>query len=221
LYSNTILADSSTPLIPSPEEKEEERIKLEKELTQIVDILYARDRQNSIEKEMRELLEETDAVSKKLEIGLVEEEEASASISAIKEKMKSLKEEKNSLTDEKLPLETVLAEKKVWQERLSKLEEMKASGKASESVYQKIKAEYKEKAAPIEEKFEQEVAKAENFLVRLQKDVKEGNESIESLKIRQELNEISLEEYKEQKTTLITTVGKKKVAEKALQAILK
>ncbi|MFX0209049.1 MAG: hypothetical protein ACFFDT_23900 [Candidatus Hodarchaeota archaeon] len=221
LHSAPLLADSSTYIAPAPEEVEEEKTVLDEEVSKIVDILYSRDRQITIEKDMRELLDDIEAVSKKLEIGLIDEDEATSSISKIKEKMDSLKAEKEALIDEKLPLETIMVERKLWKDRLSKLEEMKSSGKTSESVYQKIKAEYKEKAAPIEEKFQKEAIKATETLTHLQNDVKEGNESIESLKIRQELGEISLNEYKEQKAALIEIVEKKKIATKTFQAILK
>ena len=100
-------------------------VSMEKIPDSVVDALYARKRKTQIKSELKSLLKEVDELSKKVEIGLIDDAQSSSQTSDLQETMGKLQEEQKSLVTQPLDLESLTEEQKKWDERLDKLNEKK------------------------------------------------------------------------------------------------
>lgn len=175
---------------PSPRPAES----IEKIPEEIVDILYARERKTQIKAELKELLDEIDELSKKVDIGLIDEEESSQKIETIQTHISSLQEEQKTLKSQPLELETFTESEKKWQQRIEKLEEKKRTQMVSNEVYNSLKDEYNSEYATIQQKVAIEERKARRWLVNLQKEVRELETQVERFKVRGEIDGLSKED---------------------------
>ncbi|MFX0211385.1 MAG: zinc-ribbon domain-containing protein, partial [Candidatus Hodarchaeota archaeon] len=114
---------SSTPSLSAPPAPTRETIippaeVIEKIPDDIVDILYARKRKDQIKTELKKLLEEIDELTKKVEIGLIDEKESTEMIGKIQSNVVTLQEEQKTIQTQPLELETLVEDEKKWQKRL-------------------------------------------------------------------------------------------------------
>ena len=224
LYSTPVRTsdegDSSTPgempeidAIGSPEE-------LRSELEQFVPILYARKRRGEIERDLKQTMEDIEAISTKLELGLADRDDSQKEIKHTKEKIAKLKDERANLADGKLPIEDLLPDVDDLQGKLQKLHEMKSAGRIErEKVYERLVAEYDAKIREIKTKIDVEKRKINVWITMLDEDLESATDEVDSLKIRRELGEVSNEALKTKKALLDEGVKMKKVAIKMLRQL--
>jgi DNA repair exonuclease SbcCD ATPase subunit len=193
---------------------------IEKIPEEIVDILYARERKTQIKAELKELLDEIDELSKKVDIGLIEEEESSQKIETIQTQISSLQEEQKTLKSQPLELETFTVSENKWQQRIEKLEEKKRTQMVSNEVYNSLKDEYNSEYATIQKKVAIEERKARRWLVDLQKEVRELETQVERFKVRGEIEGLSQEEIKTKSEQSTLERKRKAAAARILTEIL-
>ena len=160
---------------------------MEKIPDSVVDVLYARKRKTQIKTELKSLLKEVDELSKKVEIGLIDDAESSSKTNELQAIMGKLQEEQKSLKTQPLDLESLSEEEKKWNERLDKLNEKNRAGAVSSAVYDSLKDEYSAELATTQRKIATEERKARRWLVDLQKEVRALETKVESLKVRSEI----------------------------------
>lgn len=201
--------------IPSPMET------IEKIPDEIVDILYARKRKNQIDNELKKMLNEIDDLQKKVEIGLIDEAESSESINEVQAKISNLQEEKKSLQMKPLELEVSKESEKKWIQRLEKLEEKKRAQAVSNEVYASLRDEYTAEMTTIQQKAATEERKARRWLVDLQKEVRELETKIERLKVRGEIEGLSVEDIAKKSAEFSEKRIKQATAAEVLTDLLK
>ncbi|MFW9997625.1 MAG: zinc-ribbon domain-containing protein [Candidatus Odinarchaeota archaeon] len=221
IYSHTVQAPRREPELTPPQMAQKPQIEVEPISDGIIAILYSRTRENTIEKDHKNLLEELGDIEKKMEIGILTSEEAMTKMKDIKVRMKQLKEEKAVLKSGRLPAEDYIIDYKKASEKKQKLEEMKISGKiSSEKVYEKLKREATAELDMLREKLVNEKFKMEHWSITLEDDVEALKEEIESTKVRSELGEISKEEAKAEVQRMKDELTQKDVAARELKKIV-
>lgn len=193
---------------------------IEKIPDDIVDNLYARKRKSQIKSELKKLLDETDDLSKKVDIGLIEESESAEKIEVIQSKISTLQEEQKTLQTQPLDLEKFAESEKKWHQRLEKLEEKKRAQIVSNEVYSSLRDEYSSELATLQRKAASEERKAKRWLVDLQKEVRELETKIERLRVRGEIEGLSKEEISQKSADLTKLRVKKATAAEVLTEIL-
>jgi chromosome segregation ATPase len=193
---------------------------IEKIPEEVVDALYARERKTQIKTELKNLLDEIEELSKKVDIGLIAEEESSQKIETIQTQISSLQEEQKTLKSQPLELETLTESEKKWQQRIEKLEEKKRTQMVSNEVYNSLKDEYNSEYATIQQKVAIEERKARRWLVDLQKEVRELEAKVERLKVRGEIEGLSKEEIDAKSKQTMIEHQKKSAAASILTEIL-
>lgn len=186
----------------------------------IVDILYARKRKNQIKADLKKLLEEIDELTKKVEIGLIEENESTEMIEKIQSNIVSLQNEQKTLQTQSLELETLVEDEKKWQKRLEKIEEKKRAQAISNEVYSSLRDEYSSELATVQQKVAVEERKARRWLVDLQKEARELETKIERFRVRGEIEGLSNEEITQKTDDLSQQRIKKATAADVLTQIL-
>ncbi|MFX0014291.1 MAG: zinc-ribbon domain-containing protein [Promethearchaeota archaeon] len=187
---------------------------------EIVDALYARKRKNQIKAELKKLLEEIDELSKKVEIGLIDENESTEMTNKIQSNIATLQEEQNNLQTQPLELETFVEDEKKWQKRLEKIEEKMRAQAVSDEVYYSLRDEYSSELASVQQKIATEERKARRWLVDLQKEARELETKIERLRVRGEIEGLTPEEINQKNKDLSQQHAKKSVAAEVLTQIL-
>ena len=186
----------------------------------IIDSLYARKRKIQIKSELKSLLKDVDELSKKVEIGLIDDAESAQQSEKIQGKISSLQEEKSKLTVKPLDIEIFSKDEKKLNERLERIEEKNRSGAVSRAVYDSLKDEYSTELATSQRKKATEERKVKRWLVDLQKEVRILETKIESLKVRSEI-EGNLEDDNHQIISKLTQSRvKKATAAEVLTEIL-
>lgn len=186
----------------------------------IVDILYARKRKEQIKTDLKELLDEIDELTKKVEIGLIEESDSTEKMEKIQVNINQLQEEQKSLQTKPLELETLVTREKKWQKRLEKIEEKKRAQAVSDEVYSSLRDEYSSELAAVQQKVAIEERKARRWLVDLQKETRELETEIERIRIRGEIEGMSPSEIDQKVEMMSTQKEKKSTASEVLTQIL-
>ncbi|MFX0170378.1 MAG: zinc-ribbon domain-containing protein [Candidatus Hodarchaeota archaeon] len=193
---------------------------IEKIPDSIIDNLYARKRKGQIKSELNNLLDETDELSKKVDIGLIDESESKEKIDFIQSKIITLQEEQKTLQTQPLELENFAESERKWQKRLEKLEEKNRAQNVSKDVYTSLRDEYSSELASIQRKAANEERKAKRWLVDLQKEVRKLEAKIEQLRVRGEIEGLNNEEIKQKSSNLSQQRVKKATAAEVLSEIL-
>ncbi|MFX0085021.1 MAG: zinc-ribbon domain-containing protein [Candidatus Hodarchaeota archaeon] len=201
------------PFVPQTEPSEEIP-------DEILNDLYARLRKDQIKKSLKDLLNEIDELTKKVEIGLIDESESTESISKIQSEISALQEEQKTLQTKPLEIETLSAEEKKWQKRLEKIEEKKRAQVVSNEVYSSLRDEYASELASIQQKLAIEERKARRWLVDLQKGSRDLETKIERLKVRGEIEGSSGDELAQKLKDLKLEQTKKATAAEVLTQLL-
>ena len=186
----------------------------------IVDLLYSRKRKDQIKAELKELLEQIDKLTKKVEIGLITEDESSEKIGEIQSNITTLQEEQKALQTQPLELETLVEDEKLWHKRLEKIEEKKRAQAVSNDVYSSLRDEYSSELATVQQKVAVEERKARRWLVDLQKDSRELETKIEQIRVRGEIEGLSKEEITQKTEDMSLQRVKKSTASEVLTQIL-
>jgi len=177
----------------------------------IIDLLYGRKRKKQIKSELKSLLKDVDELSKKVEIGLINDTESTQQSEQIQAEISSLQEEKSKLKVQPLDIEIFIEDEKKLYERLERIEEKNRSGAVSRAVYDSLKDEYSTELATSQRKKATEERKAKRWLVDLQKEVRSLETKIESLKVRSEI-EGNLEDNNHKKISKLTQSRVKKAS---------
>ncbi|MFX1282336.1 MAG: zinc-ribbon domain-containing protein [Promethearchaeota archaeon] len=187
---------------------------------EIVEILYARKRKDQIKTELKKLLDEIDELTKKVEIGLIDESESTEMIEEIQSNVVTLQEEQKTLETQPLELETLVEDEKKWQKRLEKIEEKRRVQAVSDSVYSSLRDEYSSELAAIQKKVAVEERKARRWLVDLQKEARDLETKIERIRVRGEIEGLNKSEINQKTEELSLNQAKKATASEVLTQIL-
>jgi hypothetical protein len=193
---------------------------IEKIPDKIVEDLYARKRKFQIKSELKKLLEEIDELTKKVEIGLIDESESTELIEKIQAKISTLQEEQNTLQTEPLDLEKFTKDEKQWKKRLEKLEEKNRAQAVSREVYSSLRDEYSAEMATAQQKAAIEERKARRWLVDLQKEVRELESQIEQIKVRGEIEGLTKEDIDIKASSMSNERVRKAIAAEVITEIL-
>ncbi|MFX1513811.1 MAG: zinc-ribbon domain-containing protein [Promethearchaeota archaeon] len=223
LHEIPILSEVSIPM--SSDISEERPATPEIEVPEeMVMILYARKRAPEIQKELDAQEEELDALSEKMNVGLLTKKEAMEQLGTLKTAIKELKNEKAQLGEAaSVPLEIEQLDKelntiKEWEE---KLEGLKKSGNVSDTVYQKVTREYEEKRRNLEDQLREQVLRLKQWTALLQKKAEKLAREQETLKVRLQVEGISSEDAETTLKAIKTDYEKAKVAEEQSRMLLK
>ena len=186
----------------------------------IVELLYSRKRKDQIKAELKKLLDQIDELTKKVEIGLITEDESTQKIENIQANITTLQEEQKTLQTQPLELETLVEGEKKWQKRLEKIEEKKRAQAVSDEVYSSLRDEYSSELAGIQQKVAVEERKARRWLVDLQKETRDLETKIERIRVRGEIEGMSQSEISQKIETMTTQKEKKSTASEVLTQIL-
>jgi DNA repair exonuclease SbcCD ATPase subunit len=186
----------------------------------ILNALYARQRKDQIKKNLKGLLAEIDELTKKVEIGLIVENESTEMMGKIQSKVTSLQEEQKTLQTKPLDLETLSEEEKKWQQRLERIEEKKRAQAVSNDVYSSLRDEYASELASVQQKLAIEERKARRWLVDLQKGSRDLETQIERSKVRADIEGGSNGEINQKLQKLKIEQTKKSTAAEVLTKIL-
>ncbi|MFX0113298.1 MAG: zinc-ribbon domain-containing protein [Candidatus Hodarchaeota archaeon] len=202
---------SGSEAIGTPEE-------LRNELEEYIPILYARKRSNQVERDLRTTMDDLEAISTKLDLGLIDAEDAQKQIAETKDKIAMLKEERTNFPDGKLPIEEFLPAVAENQEKLQKIHEMKKTGRIErDQVYERLVAEYDSKIREFESKIITEKRKINVWINMLEQELESSEDEIASLDVRRELGEVDAEEFKSRKVLVEKGFEMKKVAIEVLR----
>jgi len=207
------------PQPPQPSHPPQPEV-VEKIPESIIDLLYARKRKIQIKSELKTLLKDVDELSKKVEIGLIDEAESTKQSEKIQTKISSLQKEKSNLTTQPLDIEILTENEKKMFERLEKIEEKNRSGSVSRAVYDSLKDEYSAELATIQRKKATEERKVKRWLVDLQKEVRILETKLESLKVRSEIEGNAKDDDHQKISKLTKSRVKKATAAEVLTEIL-
>ncbi|MFW9853964.1 MAG: zinc-ribbon domain-containing protein [Candidatus Thorarchaeota archaeon] len=205
-----------TPRMPAPAAP----VAAEKIPDEIVENLYARRRNDQIKKELEKMLEEISELSKKVEIGLIDEEDSNQQVNQLQSRISALQKEKGELKLQPFELEALTEKEKKWQERLEKLEEKNRAQALSKEVYASLRDEYATELSSVQQKAATETRKAKRWLVDLQKDARGLDTKIEQAKVRGEIEGAGESGMKSQIEKMKTERKKKAVAAEVLTEIL-
>ncbi len=186
----------------------------------IVDLLYSRKRKGQIKADLKKLLDQIDELTKKVEIGLITEEESSGKIEEIQSNITTLQEEQKAHQTQPLELETLVEDEKLWHKRLEKIEEKKRAQAVSIDVYTSLRDEYSSELATVQQKVAVEERKARRWLVDLQKDSRELETKIEQIRVRGEIEGLSKDEITQKTEEMNVQRLKKSTASEVLTQIL-
>jgi hypothetical protein len=186
----------------------------------IVDLLYSRKRKDQIKAELKQLLDQIDELTKKVEIGLITEDESSSKIEEIQSNITTLQDEQKTLQAQPLELETLVEDEKLWQKRIEKIEEKKRAQAVSNDVYTSLCDEYSSELAAVQQKVAVEERKARRWLVDLQKDSRDLETKVEQIRVRGEIEGLSKEEIAQKTEDLNLERVKKSTASEVLTQVL-
>ena len=208
---------SSSPATFSPPIREE----VETIPEAILNSLYARKRKKQIKSELKQLLNEIDELDKKVEIGLIDEEEKKRNIDSLQMKMVKLQDEQKTLEPQPLDLEVLIEEEKLWRKRLEKLEETNRSQSVTKEVYASLRDEYATELAKAQSKVSTEERKARRWLVSLQRDTRDLESEMERLRVKGEIEGRSSDDIQQELEKKTEEFNKKSIAAETLIEALK
>ncbi|MFQ5820516.1 MAG: zinc ribbon domain-containing protein [Candidatus Heimdallarchaeota archaeon] len=210
---------------PSTETIEKELAAQEFEIPdEMITILYARKRVPVLQKELNTQKEELDALSEKMNVGLLTKKEAMGQLKILKKKIGELQAEKEQLDEAAsvpLEIESLDDERKTLVEWETKLKELKKAGKTSDTVFQKVKREYEEKRNNIDSQLTEQVLRLKQWANLLMKRSQLLSQAQETLRVKLQVEEISSEDATEQMRETEKKLEKAKLAEEQAREILK
>ncbi len=204
-------ARAPTPVVVEPVEKIPQ---------EIIDTLYARKRKDEIKDELTKLLDEVEELGKKVEIGLITEEESNQLSKDLQDKIIAIKKEQTALQPKPIDLELLIEDERKWKLRLEKIEEKRRAQAVSEEVFTSLRDEYSSELASVQQKKSIEERKARRWLVDLQRDTRELNIQVERLKVRADVERIDSEKLLQETKDLTLKMKKKSAAAEILSEIL-
>ncbi|MHA1973403.1 MAG: zinc-ribbon domain-containing protein [Candidatus Hodarchaeales archaeon] len=187
---------------------------------EIVDILFSRKRKMQIKDELKRLLDEINELDKKVDIGLIDENEKNVKFETIQSTMVALQEEQKSLHIQPLKLEKLIEEEKLWKKRLERLEEKNRAGAVSREVYASLRDEYSAELASVQQNIGIEERKARRWLVDLQRDTRALESEIERVRVKAEIEGKSPDQIKVDLEEMNKNFTKKSIAADILSEIL-
>ncbi|MFQ6124015.1 MAG: zinc ribbon domain-containing protein [Candidatus Heimdallarchaeota archaeon] len=190
---------------------------------EMITILYARKRVPVLQKELNTQREELDALSEKMNVGLLTKKEAMDQLKVLKKKISELQAEKEQLDEAAsvlLEIESLDEERKKLVEWVTKLKELKKTGKTSEAVFQKVKREYEDKRNNIESQLTEQILRLKQWANLLKKKIQRLSQELETLRIKLQVGEISTEDVTEQIKETEKELEKTKLAEEQAREIL-
>ena len=217
LHEIPVLTEESIP--PSVEAVGEE-IEVPDEM---IMILYARKRAPELKQELKTQMEELDALSEKMDVGILTKKEAMEQLKGLKKTIAQLQAEQAQLDEAasvSLEIENFYQEQKKLVEWVTKLKELKKSGKVSDSVFQKMMREYEENRNQIELQLNEQVLRLKQWANILQKKAKKLTQEQETLRIRLQVEGHPPEDTKKQMKETEKELEKIKFAEEQARAIL-
>lgn len=222
LHEIPILSEES--IQPSTETLEMELTSQEVKIPdEMITILYARKRVPILQKELNTQMEELDALSEKMNVGLLTKKEAMDQLKVLKKKIGELQAEKDQLDEAAsvpLEIERLNEERKTLVEWETKLKELKKAGKTSDTVYQKVKREYEEKRNNIDNQLTEQLLRLKQWANLLKKRTQILSQEQETLRVKLQVEDISIEDATEQMRETEKELEKTKLAEEQARAIL-
>lgn len=222
LHEIPILSEES--IQPSTETIEKELATQEFEIPdEMITILYARKRVPVLQKELNTQMEELDALSEKMNVGLLTKKEAMDQLKVLKKKIGELQAEKEQLDEAAsvpLEIESLDEERKTLVEWETKLKELKKAGKTSDTVFQKVKREYEEKRNNIDSQLTEQVLRLKQWANLLKKRTQILSQAQETLRVKLQVEEISPEDTTKQMRETEKKLEKAKLAEEQAREIL-
>jgi len=186
-------------------------------------ILYGRKRAPEIKKELVEHKEELDALSEKMEVGLLTKKEAMEQLDIQKKKISGLQTEQAQLEDvASVPIEIErldeeLEKIKQWEE---KLENLKQVGEVSDAVYKKVQREYNEKRSIVEQNLNTQVLSLTQWADLLKKRSIRLAQELETQKVKLNVEDKSSDDGLKQMKETEKELTKMKIAEEQARIIL-
>jgi len=222
LHEIPILSEASIP--PSLESSKGEAATQEIEIPEeMITILYARKRAPEIQKQLKTQIAELDALSEKMNVGLLTKKEAMEQLTTQKKKIEELQAEKAQLGEVvSVPLEIERLDQELktvvnWEEKLQK---MKKTGKVTDAVYKKVTREYEEKRSKIENQLNEQVLRLKQWTNLLKKRAERLAHAQETLKVKLQVEEITSEEATKKMKENENELEKAKIAAEQARAIL-
>jgi len=160
-------------------------------------------------------------LDKKVEIGLIDEEEKKKKIDSLQTIMVKLQEEQKTLEPQPLELEVLVEEEKLWRKRLEKLEETNRAQTVTKEVYASLRDEYATELAKAQSKASSEERKARRWLISLQRDTRELESEMERLRVKGEIEGKSSDEIQQELEKNNEEFKKKSIAAETLMEALK
>lgn len=186
-------------------------------------ILYGRKRAPEIKKELVEHKEELDALSEKMEVGLLTKKEAMEQLDIQKKKISGLQTEQAQLEDvSSVPIEIErldedLEKIKQWE---NKLEDLKQTGEVSDAVYKKVQQEYNEKRSIAEQDLNTQVLSLKQWADLLKKRAIRLAQELETKKVKLSVEDKSSDDVLKQMKETEKELTKIKIAEEQARIIL-
>ncbi len=221
IHEIPILSETDIPpVLDSSTEDPSEPIEIPEEM---ILILYGRKRAPEIKKELVEHKEELDALSEKMEVGLLTKKEAMEQLDIQKKKISGLQTEQAQLEDvSSVPIEIErldedLEKIKQWE---NKLEDLKQTGEVSDAVYKKVQQEYNEKRSIAEQDLNTQVLSLKQWADLLKKRAIRLAQELETKKVKLSVEDKSSDDVLKQMKETEKELTKIKIAEEQARIIL-
>jgi len=188
--------------------------------TLIKEILMERAEFETINKELEEILRQIDAVKHVLELNVTEKSKVLKQISYLKNRLRTLKEQKQKLThhEESILLEQLIKQKEELAAKLDELNKMKKT--MDKVVYKEMKKELETQYEKVEKDLKEEVKEAKKTLKDFNKELIDLKRNYERLVASYKLGNIDESEYNVRKTELSFKISKMELAIKILQDMI-
>ena len=157
-----------------------------------------------LEGEKREVAKELEGLEGELERGERPVAELEKMIAPLKKRIKTItaKEKKLESKVKPFPFEEAGKARRLWSERLDKLEELKREGKVRESVYHRLREEYEGKRREADIKYREELSKARKWLALLKSRYAAARDDLATLEARHAVGEIADGEFRSRREEL-------------------
>jgi hypothetical protein len=190
---------------------------------EIVRSLAIKGRLIIIDKEMAEILEETENLEERVKVGLVPKEDAKKKLDDLNKLFVEIKLEKKKLKKETapIPIFELMKQKDTAKERLKKLEGLKREKSITQKTYEKMQREYTHSIADADKQITQELIKMERWKDQLKKELAQKREELETLFVRKSTGELSEDEYVKEQANLTEEIKNWEAAYEELKGTLK
>ena len=157
-----------------------------------------------LEEEKREVAKELEGLEGELERGERPVAELEKMIAPLKKRIKAITAREKKLESKVKPFSFEEAGKarRLWSERLEKLEELKKEGKVRESVYRRLREEYESKRREADVRYREELSKAREWLALLKSRYAAARDDLATLEARHAVGEIGEGEFQSRREEL-------------------